>query len=302
MAVVPFRRPPFAACLPFLIVAGACATRSVSAPPASPVAATLGNKTEPKAAPPPEPVYYHLWVESSGVAAQITLNGIPVETVEDSNLAAIAIPINRWMRPGKNRLHVTGSIDKRRNPYQSWLTAHLVRQTRDDGLEEKVVAEVEFQPTERAEWMEKVETFVVDRSPPTQLWAETKPVTLDEPTRAAVALLAHELQTALAKKDVERAAALLDFKVVDIARSLYKSPDEARLEHRQHLESILKDAAFRLDAFNPEDFTLEVLGDGRLVRISRHASPAVQARLSQGGRFVLSVYAAQIDGVWRIVR
>ena len=62
------------------------------------------------------------------------------------------------------------------------------------------------------------------------------------------------------------------------------------------------DAAFRVDTFDPDDYTLEVLGEGRIIRISRHASPAVQARLSQGGRFVLTVYAALVDGVWRIVR
>jgi hypothetical protein len=127
---------------------------------------------------------------------------------------------------------------------------------------------------------------------------------LDDSARAGVTKAALELEQALDRRDPDVALSLLTWKAVDIARAQYLPAEDARSTQRETLANVLEDPEFAIDPLPPDpaNLSFDHLAGGRLIRVSRQGRPAIQARLSLGGRFVLPLYAANIDGAWRVVR
>jgi hypothetical protein len=282
-----------------LLLLGVACARPL--PPPRPPAA------EP-AAPAGPPVYYLLRMEGSGVMAQALLNDVPIESIEPIDRATATTRVNIWIRPGPNRLRLRGTLPSAgRKRLPAGAAVRVVRretlgEVAPDDVGQVVLASLVWRPERGAATFDLTRDFQPDPPPPSGLWQRADPVNLDQQVVGQSTELALELVRALSSRNLERATELLDFKTVDVARSDFVSPEKARTNQRQFLEHLMDDQEFAVDPIDPRTLTFELCADSRLIRITRSSRPPIQARLSQGGRFLLGIYAAKVGGVWRIAR
>jgi hypothetical protein len=299
------RRP---ALLPALALAlgGCAAARSAPAILMSPGAPPGGPA---RLASPEAPVYYVLHIEGRGLSAEATLNGVPVGAVEADARSTATVQLNAWVGPGANSLQVRGRLlpsparPAAANGSGPALAVRLWRgaSTMAEAEGNEVLVQIDWRPPAAAAF-EQARVFTADPAPPSELWPHARPVALDAGNRGALAALAVSLEQALRRRDAGAAAALLSWKTTDLARARYQPADEAQTQQRDILENLLADRDFAIEPLDPAALGYDSYAGGRVVRLSRPAGPALQARLSQGGRFLLPIYAAHVDGRWTIVR
>jgi hypothetical protein len=266
-----------------------------------------------RTASPEAPIYYVVHVEGRGLPAEVTLNGVPVAAVDADARATATAQVNMWVRPGSNLLGVRGHLDRAvghdNSPPGLSVRLWRGRSTIEGESGTQVLVRIGWIPPKgtgsRASPpapFEHSQSFTADPAPPSELWPQARAVALDAGTRSAVSALALSLEQALRRKDAEAAAALLDWKTTDVARALYQPAAEAQAYQRETLQNVLADRAFAIEALDPGGLSFDSFADGHLVRLSRKSGPALQARLSEGGRFVMQLYAANVAGRWIIVR
>ena len=253
-----------------------------------------------------DPIFYVLHIDARGLPGEILINEIPVERVEADNIAIATAQVNMWIAPGPNTLRVRGHLQHAVDQEEPSLTVILRRQNASaDGTEgAEIVMRLDFRPADPHAPFDQVREFQADPAPPSQLFQLARPVPLDEATCRGVTGVAQQLEHALARRDPDTAVGLLEWKAMDVARSLYLPPAEARASQRDTLANVMEDPDFKIDPLpaDPALLSFEHLADGRLIRVSRQGLPAIQAHLSLGGRFVLAVNVAQVGGAWRVVR
>jgi hypothetical protein len=269
-------------------------------------AAVVPGANGPRLATADAPVYYVLQVDARGFPAEILLNDVPVERLDADNLSQATAQVNMWVAPGRNSLRVRGQLQRPAEHESPTLTVQLRRQSAgaDGTAGAEVVVRIDVRPGDPFAPFDERREFVADPAPPSQLFQVARPGKLDDSARAGVTKAALELEQALSRRDPDIASAILSWKAIDIARAQYLPPEDARLNQRETLASVLEDPEFAIDPLpaDPGRLSFDHLAGGRLIRVSRQGLPAIQARLSQGGRFVLSLYAANVEGRWRVVR
>jgi hypothetical protein len=274
--------------------------------PLRPKPTSMAPASGPRLASADAPVYYVLHVDARAVPAEILLNDVPVEQLGVDNLSSATAQVNQWIAPGRNTLRVRGRLQGPLDTGGPALTVQLRRQSAsadgDHGAEPMV--RVGLRPRDAWAPFDECHEFEADPAPPHQLFQAARPMKLDDSARAGVTKAALELEQALDRRDPDVALSLLTWKAVDIARAQYLPAEDARSTQRETLANVLEDPEFAIDPLPPDPANLSVdhLAGGRLIRVSRQGRPAIQARLSLGGRFVLPLYAANIDGAWRVVR
>ena len=260
----------------------------------------------PRLASADSPVYYVLHVDARAVPAEILLNDVPVEQLGPDNLSSATAQVNQWIAPGRNTLRVRGRLQGPMDTEGPALTVQLRRQSAsaDGNQGAEPMVRVGLRPRDAFAPFDECHEFQADPAPPHQLFQAARPMKLDDGTRAGVTKAALELEQALARRDPDVALSLLTWKAVDIARAQYLPADDARNSQRETLTNVLEDPEFTIDPLPPDpaNLSFDHLAGGRLIRVSRQGRPAIQARLSLGGRFVLPLYTANIDGAWRVVR
>jgi hypothetical protein len=274
----------------------ACASKP---PPAAP-APVVGASPAP-APPEAAPVFYSLVVESRDLGADIYLNEMLIESVDPADRATLSTAINLWVQPGDNKLEIRSASEHARTGPQHALRVQISRHGTEVAREE-ILADFNLVTPDAGASFAETRTFRADPAPPSALWTHARPLTLDGPTRAAAEALARDLERALARKDVDAAATLLDWKTTDSARAAFRDPDLARSNQRESLQNLFEDAGYVLDFLTPENLRFDLRAGGRLLSVARPTGPALQARLSQGGRFRLPLLVANIDGTFRIAR
>lgn len=293
------------ALLLLLTTIGACASAPPTAAPA-PVVRAL-PPAEPVPVPPAAPpVYYVLHVEGRRLPAEVLVNEVPVERLDPDGVSTATTQVNMWILPGRNSLRVRGRATSGTNLEEAGLVVWLRRQQASldgegDGRPENV-ARIEWRPSDPRAYFDQSSDFLAEPAPPSELWKRARPVSLDDDTRDAVTNLALSLEQALARRDRPAIAALLDFKTADIARTVYRSPADARAAQEESLELLLEDRDFVLSRLDPGSINFDLAADGRLVRLSRAGLPALQGERSQGGRFLMPLYASLVGGKWVIAR
>jgi hypothetical protein len=299
------RRPLWGAALPLTLVLG-CAgvpgrpTAGLPLPPA---------ERAPPAAAAAEPVYYVLHIEGRRLPAEVLVNEVPIERVEPDSVSTATTQVNMWIVPGRNRLRVRGQAAPGTDPGAAQLVVWLRRQqasldgdgTGDSEGGNRNVARIEWRPSDPRAYFDQSSEFLADPAPPSELW-QALPVRLDGDTRDAVTRLALSLEQALASRDRLAIAALLDFKTADIARTVYRSPADARASQQESLDLLLDDRSFAVTRLDPGSIDFDLAAGGRLVRLTRAGLPALQGVRSQGGRFLLPLYASNVGGKWVIAR
>jgi hypothetical protein len=289
--------PSAAGALLVLLHALACAkvqppkTAAVTAAPAKPAAQVIETA----------PVFYSLMVESHDLGAEILLNDILIESVDPADHATLNSAINLWILPGENRLDIRSAHDRARAGVQHMLRVRVGRRG-IDAAHDDVLADFNLVTPDAAATFAETRLFKADPAPPANLWTHAKPLTLDDATRATAAGLVRDLERTFDRRDAKAAAALLEWKTVDGALAAFRDPDLARANLSDSLQNLFEDAGFIVDHVNPETLQMELRAGGRLLSVARPTGPALQVRLSQGGRFRVPILIGNVDGVLRIVR
>lgn len=291
-------RPPSSTLLtywPLFLLLAACAGVQPGAPPLS---------SAPEPATPATPVYYVLHVEGRHLPADVLVNEVPIERVEPDSISTATTQVNMWIVPGRNRLRVRGRLAPGADPAEAQLVVWLRRQQASvDGLDgAENVARIEWRPSDPLAYFDQQDEFTADPAPPSELWRRARPVSLNGNTRAEVTRLALVLEQALARRDRRAIADLLDFKIADVARAVYRSPADARAAQEEALSYLLDDRDFSVQSLDPGSLQFELAAGGRLVRLSREGRPALQAQRAQGGQFLLPLYVSNVEGRWVIAR
>ena len=294
-------RPPhrWLALAALAAVLGACASKP--APSQPPGVAAVGAATTAAAAGEASPVFYSLVVESRDLGADIYLNDLLIESVDPADRATLSSALNLWVQPGQNRLEIRSSSEHARSGAQHMLRVRITRRSADVTREDTLADFNLVTPDPNTHFAE-TRTFAADPAPPSLLWTQAKPLQLDDATKKAAEALARDLERAFARKDVDGAAKLLDWKTSDAARAAFRDPELARSNQRESLQSLFEDAGYVVDFLTPENLRFELRAGGRLLSVARPTGPALQARLSQGGRFRLPLLIANVGGVFQIAR
>ena len=271
--------------------------------------AGLGRTPAP-AAPPldgasdPVPVFYVLHVEGRHLPADILVNEVPIERIEADTISLATSQVNMWILPGRNRLRVRGRLAAGADPESAQLVVWLRRQQSSvdgvDGAEN--LARIEWRPSDPQAFFDQEDEFTADPAPPSVLWRQARPMSLDDESRSQATRLALTLEAALARRDRRTLAELLDFKVADVARAVYRSPADARAAQEEALSYLLEDRQLSVRSLDPGSLQFDLLAGGRVLRLSREGGPALQAERSQGGRFVMPLYVSNVGGRWVIAR
>jgi hypothetical protein len=293
----PTRREILGGALGFGVGLGCAGKAPPLAKPATPPPAPAA----PPAAVEIAPVFYTLVVEARDLGADILLNDVLVESVDPADRATLSSGINVWVQPGENRLDIKSRAGHGRGP-EHGLRVRVGRQRADAPGRKDLLADLNVQLPQPDAAFAEAGVFRADPAPPAELWAKARPLTLDAATRTEAARLVRALERALYRRNVVETAALLEWKTLDTARAGFQDPALARAAQQESLEALFADPGYIVDHFTPELLEFELAGGGRLVRINRPGGPAVQVRLSQGGRYRLPVLAANIGGTFRIVR
>jgi hypothetical protein len=281
-----------------VLLAISCAKPSPPRPVPLPASAPPPTKSVPVEA---APVFYSLMVESRDLGAEILLNDILVESVDPADRATLSSAVNPWIVPGENRLSIRSARERARAGVQHMLRVRVGRRGIDSSHED-VRADFNLITPDPGATFAELRTFQADPPPPATLWTSARPLNLDDATRAAAGAVVRDLERAFERRDVKAAAALLEWKTVDIARAGFRDPELARANQRETLENLFQDAGYVVDRLNPETLQMELRAGGRLLSVARPSGPAVQLRLSQGGRFALPILIANVDGILRIAR
>jgi hypothetical protein len=285
---------------PLLVLLCGLACAKVQPPRPAPVVPVLPPRP-PAATPERPPVFYSLMVESHDLGAEILLNDVLIEIVDPADHATLNSAINLWVLPGENRLDIRSAHDRARAGVQHMLRVRVGRRGIDAGHDD-VLADFNLVTPDAGATFAETRLFKADPAPPAALWAHAKPLTLDDATRAAAAGIVRDLERTFDRRDVKAATALLEWKTVDGAQAAFRDPDLARANLSESLQNLFEDAGYVVDHVNPDTLQMELRAGGRLLSVARPTGPALQVRLSQGGRFRLSILIANVDGVLRIVR
>jgi hypothetical protein len=254
-------------------------------------------------APDVAPTFYSLVVESRDLGAEILLNDVLVETVDPADRATLSSGINLWIVPGQNRLEIRSMKEHggAGAGVQHMLRVRITRRTVEASTDD-VLADFNLITPNAAATFAETRTFGADPATASALWTKARPLELNDATRAKGAALVRDLERAFERRNVAAAAELLDWKIVDGARAAFRDPEQARATYKETLEALFEDAGYVVDRLNPETLQIELRAGGRLLSVARPSGPALQVRLSQGGRYRLPILIANIDGVFRIAR
>jgi hypothetical protein len=283
--------------LPALALAAGCAT-IVRRP--SPTTAT-------SSAPPPgpatsaTPVFYTLSLEGRDLGAEIFLNDVLVDTLDAAERASASTAINPWVTPGTNQLRIR-SLVSQPGAHPPVVQARVGKRGADDLGTPEQLATLQIAPAGPDAVVDQTTTFKVDPAPPAELWTRAEVLRLDGDARAAAGNLARALERAFASRDAAAVATLLGWKTADIARASFRDQELARTTLREQLDTLFTDPAYTMDFLTPEALVFELCANQKLLRVARPTGPALQIRLSQGGRYRLPLLMAKVDGAWTIAR
>ncbi|HEY0705221.1 MAG TPA: hypothetical protein VGG33_00390, partial [Polyangia bacterium] len=247
------------------------------------------------------PVYYTLTLEGRDLGGEVFLNDILVDTLDAAERATATTSINAWVTPGANQLRIR-SLAGRGGAHPPVIRAQVGKRGADDLGTPEVLTTLQIAPTQPDAAVDESTTFKVDPAPPSELWSRAQPLRLDGDARAATGNLVRELERAFARRDAASVTELLGWKTADIARASFRDQELARTTLRELLDTLFTDPAYTIDYLTPEALVFELCANQRLLRVARPTGPAVQIRLSQGGRYRLPLLLARIDGAWKIAR
>ena len=236
-------------------------------------------------------------VDVRALAVRVRMNDVLVLDSETGQPERAAMRLGGWAIPGGNRLTIqwrpprpgfTGGERKlvarvRRTAGETETELGLLEwSAADPPLGEKSFG-LAFEPPDRWRWIEA------------EVFSE-----LPGSERSAILALLGRVREALATRDSDWLVTAQTLQLSEQARAVGTAPPQMIASYRSFLSERLPGNV--VDPIEPNTLRLELMGGGRIVRVSStDDSPAVMSRSAEGV-FAMTPYLAKIGGAWAIVR
>lgn len=263
--------------------------------------------TKMPAGDPPR-LFAFTYSTESGVKGELRLNGVVMAEFSGKGSSGSTNRPQLWLMPGRNRLELAVLLDAKGAKVAA--TQPLV-QVRLHGLaepgipdESNTMLSVALAPEVRkaGQRIREAYEFALDQAPPAELWSRAAKLEAVEPADRQVLIgLANQLVAAFKAKDAEVVTRLLRFVREDSARAM---GEPAKLDPADIAEQVKLWApvAKRLPILKPAMREVQLVGDGRVVRLAQRGGQPCFVTPHGGGKLSLELYFAKLDGAWALVR
>jgi hypothetical protein len=252
-------------------------------------------------------IFYALQVLADNLNATVRLNDVVIAQQSAYGKLASVDPVNMWLGGTEGVVKVTLVWPSGAAAERAHLEVIVFRTTRSDQPtnQGEKVAELRLPSTEHSQDRpsEISVQFKVDPVPPAQLWTAAESLTLDAATQAGAVAHLQELQHALERHDMSRAAQLLDWKTVDVASAMYMQSGESRAGLHDFLDFVMTAPGFKLKPIEAAQLDFRLEAKGRLLSVTRRSGGAAITTVpGVNPGLELPVYLARVSGQWHIVR
>ena len=254
------------------------------------------------------PTFYAIKVDKEDLYGEVIVNDVPLLIWRDTKPAISAQGINPWItgRMGRVTVVLEWPSSDRPQSLSPRLTVDILAGPRADQTTGEAELLVRFHwPQGRAPGRPEQIGFEFEARdpPPSTFWSRAEEIALDTEALAGARAVLADLHSALDRRDLARAVALLDFKAVDVGRAMYWPADRARQSQRDFLEFVMESEGWAMEPLGSEKLRFRLVADRHLVWATREDSqPALQSSPTKSPRLLLPVYLAPVDHIWTVVR
>lgn len=236
----------------------------------------------------------------SGIAVEVTLNGVVIDKSDGATPGSMSGSMNQWLTKGDNTLVVKlravalGLPPSGSEGFKAALYEAAQGMTPEEG---QPVAVIEWRPGDPLPF-EATKRFAI-ATPPCDLFDGLSAAPLDTAAEAELTRITLALREALAKKNRKAFMALSDKRFKAIGACTYSDPSEAKPMVEMMMKAMKKRQPRPL---SKGDLAFTPMADGRLVHVTRKdGSPAVIV-VDKEGAMSVDLYFGFTGGAWHIVR
>jgi len=253
--------------------------------------------------------YYFLDIFSTGVEANIGLNGVPVLTDGKGAGVRTILPVNEWLWPGENYLtiHIAWPEHRSYSIGQAELKVSLFEADPDHDIPEPMTVHAEaVWPLATGPELYPHHFKVpakIELAPPTRLWSEAEVVEkLTDEHKTEILAQIEQLRQALMNRNAEAALKLLTYRHLDEARAYGSPVEELQANVGKQYGMIWSEPSPVSAPLDPESATFIAGISKKLFKV---AGPNFkEALVIQTGKaeYQIPICAAKVSGRWLIAR
>lgn len=260
-------------------------------------------------------IHHLLKLNTAGLTAIVGVNDAPLLVDPTGVGLNSAWPVNPWLKPQGNALGIslatpprapnvirppTGlpAVDVRAQLYSVKPDSNTNEIDRILATFARTAGDPAPLPVNRAI------PFEITAPPPTKLWSDAATVSaLAPPDKEQLKTLVQKHAAAIEARDLDALLVLLDYKIRDCALANGQDPEHMRQVTRQQYTNVMfSERSFRVETGPLSELQFKLIAGGQVVWMFQSLSKPALVVLSPKLHFTLPIYAAKIDGVWRIVR
>ncbi len=258
----------------------------------------------------PDNPQYYLDVESVGLISSIGLNDVPILQDRAGSRLRSVRPVNQWIRPGDNTLHVFGSWPKgvEFKPGKALLSASVfIARPDGEGIPEPLITLAKLawplEPAPEVYPMRLSIPFKVQLAPPLKLWTEAQKVeSIEKSDHSTMVRIASELAAAIAGSRADAAFDLVKYRYDEEDRAYGKPQDHYRKTVVDQYDWIASHPNLKVQPLTTDGSTVRLFGQGTIALLERDPSAEAVILTSDATRFRIGCYFSKIAGAWKIVR
>lgn len=255
--------------------------------------------------------YYLLQTRTITSGLNVEINGVPLASLPAAPRESTRMQqINPWVVPGSNevRVRIDWPTDE---PFRFGLARAYMKVVRGregaeiDGLPPLVVLDWPLDaPNKREGYPFGTQMrFIANPAPDSEFWPLAETIMLSPDERNTLIALLNQLESSLAKRDVDGAMSLLAFRTADLGRSIGMDSDAAQKKQRDMIAGLLALPDTEFIVHPIEQIRLHLVANGKLVWATvENQQPLIQFRRGQALRSFLPLYLGRLNGQWKIVR
>lgn len=258
---------------------------------------------------PTNPQYY-LDVESVGLISSIGLNDVPILQDRIGSRLRSVRPVNQWIRPGDNTLHIFGSWPKgvEFKGGKAFVSASVfIANPESESIPEPLVTLAKLAwpaaPAPEVYPMRLSIPFKVEHAPPLKLWTDAQKVeSIEKTDHTTMVRIAGELASAIAGGRGEAAFDLVKYRYDEEDRAYGKPEGHYRKTVVDQYGWIASHPDLKVQPLTAEGSAVRLFGQGTIALLERDPSAEAVILTSDATRFRIGCYFSKIAGAWKIVR
>ena len=249
--------------------------------------------------------YLILDLESAGLDADVTLNGVPIVEERSAQPVRRALKINGWIIDGDNLLEVRlkrqaqgtprfGLTLRRANPGPS---------TSGDETLLEYTWSVATQPLSTGEFETVLTRHLSLTAPKSWSWVRAPALPqLGEEDRRSIISVLRDVERALAARNPEAVVTLQTLSLTEQAEAVGEDPAMILARYSEFLQQRMSQPTWSVVPFATDALVFVPLAGGRLFHIRTTDGRPPVSTTTADSRFQIDPYVAKLDGRWTIVR